>query len=144
VAPPKAGARKVEPSAPLVTRQPFEIAFVGEQGTLQAVLNAIATTKSPFYIVRNVSILNTQPKPPSREPAPGSATEPTPAPAAPAAPAPTPEGAAPAAPPPEAAPAPQTEALKFIVGEEKVEAQLEIEIVEFAEPPQKETKGKKK
>jgi hypothetical protein len=163
---PKAGTKKGAETAPLVVKQPFEIVFTSEQATLQNVLNAITATKNQFYIVRTIVVKNEKPTPPTREqagaPAEGAAppAEPAPAPAATPAPAPAAPAATPAAPaapadpnaPPAPAPAPAapppseatTGAILAVVGEEKVETTLLIEIAEFADLPDKDAKAKKK
>jgi hypothetical protein len=151
---PKGGAKKGEPAAPLVNRNSFEVKFVCEPGSLQNILNGIATAKNQFYVIRNLAIENTHQTPPTREEVaqknnpPGGELGSTPAvPATPPPAPPTPQAPAdPNAPPPPAAPAPEanTGVITFIVGEERVNVTLLVEIADITPPAQPETKGKKK
>lgn len=164
--PPAKGAKKGEPAAPLVNRNSFEVAFRCEPGALQIILNAIATAKNQFYVVRNLRVENTRQTPPTREEiaqknAPPPGTEPAAAPPAgapgaitPAAAAPAPAPATPAAAPttpadpnaPAPAPAPAGDAgiITIVVGEERVNVTLLVEVADITPPAEPETKGKKK
>jgi hypothetical protein len=144
-APPPKGARGAQPAtAPLVTKQPIELAFVAEQPSVPRLLNGLTSTKKQFFIIRLLQIRNQAEKGPPRA---GATPEGTPAPeAAPAAPAtePAAPGAPPAAPaaPAEAAPpaAPATVPApaavgeprsKYVLGTEKVIVTMRVEIVDF-------------
>lgn len=130
-------------SQPLVTKHPFDINFTGDQNLLRAVLNGLVSSKAQFYIPRRVEVRNEKDKgPPRIDPAAAAMA----AAALAAAAAPPAEGVPPAAPdastpgtpaapaPLPGAAAPPAAALKYIVGEEKIEAAIRIEIVDFAEP----------
>jgi hypothetical protein len=138
------GGRRERSTRSPIRKSPFTLAFVCEENTVRAVLNDIVTSKSQLYLVRAVELKSTDEKPPARENpnANGNAAPPEPAPVAqPANPG---NPAAPAAP---AAPDNSTikagEVTKFIVGEEKVQVTLLIEIVTFVPPPADEDKGGK-
>lgn len=149
--PPKPAAKKpgtsATPDADLVSRQTFEITFTADQTAVPKILNAITQAKQQFYIPRTITVVNEKSTPPQRE---GAPAEPPPAPPTPT-PAPTPAPTAAGEPATAAPPAEATgtttaaEGIKIIVGEERVEATMLIEIVDFAAPPEKvEGKGKKK
>jgi hypothetical protein len=101
-----AGSRK-----DLVTYHPFDVVIFCRQPQLASVLNTVIDTKSPqFYVPRAIRIKNEKDKGPPR----GEDT-------AAAAAAPGPDGKPPAA------------AVNYIVGEEKIEAAIRFDIVDFAE-----------
>jgi len=107
----------------LVTSHPFDIIVFCRQQQAANLLNTIVSPKAPqFFIPRNVRITNQNPAGPQRvvdaPPAPVDPNNPTPPP-----------------------PAPATN-VSYIVGEEKVELALRLEIVDFAEPSKPEA-GKK-
>lgn len=113
--PAKGGKAKVEtPAVPLVVPHSIEIKVLGEPAGLRTVLNEIVSATNQFYIIRRISFLSEQPKAPSRTVA-----------------APAGDGAAPAdgAAVPAANAAPPSE---YIVGDEKVELTLHLEMVDFA------------
>jgi len=135
----------------LLARYPFEINFTIDQVGFQTVLNRIVSNKTQFFIPRVLQVRNEKTAGPERiDPALGAAASPT----APAAPPPTDAavaGGAPAAPDaaaasatPAATAAPGTAAapaapgapagpLKYIVGEERLEVTMRLELVDFAE-----------
>jgi hypothetical protein len=138
------GAKKPE-AAPLVEKHAFEITFLSDQTAAQKVLNAIDTDRKQFYITRTVVVRNEKPTPPPREagsvPPPPAADTPPPAPEAAA-----PNPAAPA-PPPTATAAPVESAaatFQFIVGEERIESTLLVEVAEFAPAEVEKAGGKGK
>lgn len=99
-------APKNPPAAakPIVERSVVDLTFAASPSALRKVLNQIATSERQFFIVRTLYVRNDQLKGPSREQ--------TPAPAATAATSPG--------------------ALKFIVGNEHLEATVRVELVRFA------------
>ena len=109
----------------LVTSHSFDIIVLCRQGQAAHLLNTIVGSKAPqFFIPRSVRITNQNPKGPPRvvdaQPAAADPNNPAPAPAA---------------------PVPATN-VSYIVGEEKVDLALRLEIVDFAEPAKPEA-GKK-
>jgi len=103
----------------LLTKETFQIAFNADQAKFQQALNAISANDEQFIIVRNLRLHNDQIKGPSR-------TKPA---AAAAAPAP---GALDASGQPVADDATKNDWLQPIVGREKVNVTLSLEIVDFA------------
>ena len=157
------GKPKKDDSVKAVKAHKFEIKFVSTQAAFIKVLNGITSAQQPFIIPRRVSVkneamegplkdnpaFNVPPPEPPVTPDPNAPADPA-APAAPAVPA-TPavpaDGVAPAAAPADgaAAFAPGKGGAKFnwIVGEEKLEVELELEMVDFADAtPAVEQKGK--
>ena len=133
----------------LVEKSSVTVKFLGQAKALQQFMNAIAAHKQQFFIIRTVSVQNEKLESPQKlsaatlpAPTPGADT-PNPA-EAPPAPVAAPE--APAT--PAVAPtAPQGGSLQYAFGTEKVEATLEIEILDFADPEvrqEKPSKGKGK
>ena len=98
------GARKVGTSPMVIERAVVDLAFTASPLALRKVLNQIASSERQFFVVRTLHIRNEQQKGPSRE---QSAT-----------------GAMSAAANPVA--------LKFIVGNEHVEAVASVELVRFS------------
>ncbi|MEO6567729.1 MAG: Amuc_1100 family pilus-like protein [Opitutaceae bacterium] len=115
----RAGAKPEKHSKVAVRKDPFEVAFLAEQGGFKQALNGIVEYKGQFLIPRLVIVKNTKDKVP-RENLPGFG-----------APPPPPDPNAPPAAPGAPVPPPPT---KYIVGEEKVEIRLLLEAVEFAVP----------
>jgi hypothetical protein len=112
---------------PLVSKFPVQINVKCRQMNLANILNSLTGPKAPqFYILRMIRVKNEKDKGPPR------VTEGAIAAAGVVPPPPVPAGVQPpAAGVPAAVPA---AAATYIVGEELVEAELTIEIVEFAEP----------
>ena len=132
----KPPARGEKGSKDLIARHPIEIGFTTDHSSFQNILNSIASSKTQFYIPRLIEVKNEKEKgPPRGETAFGAATPPAPD-AAAAAP-PTAAGARPgAAGAPGAPAAPATPALPqitFIVGDEKIDVGMRIDIVDFAD-----------
>lgn len=143
---PAKGAKggKTAEAQPLVEKYPFQITFVSNQGSMMQVLNNVVNSDKQFYIPRLITVKNEKETGPSRA---ETAQAPT-APAAPAPGVPADPGAFPGAP----APAPGAEAIPgvdpaaaagmfaapvhrtspYVVGEEKAEVTMRIEIVDFA------------
>jgi len=143
-----AAKKAVAEEAPLVKRYPFEIEFVAQETRARTFINKIVAEKKQFFVVTSVRITNSSVTGPSKTAdASGSATGTTAAVAAtPASPSPDPN--APSAPPPDpnqpAAAPTQTaaipaEATRFVVGEEKLNVAMVIEVVDFAEPAAEKT-----
>jgi hypothetical protein len=144
--------KQVEPAKPdksrprpeddkkLVQRMSFQIEFLAPQETFQRTLNGIVANSEQFFIVRNVSIKNEKPEPPSKEnKAAAGAVDPSTG--TPVAPAPDAVAGAPG----EAAP---KQTLEKIFGSERVEVLLDIDMLDFADPetagPDKSTSNKPK
>ena len=108
----------------LVTKSWFEIVVLMDEAGFRDVLNKIVTSPDQFFIPRVVEVKNDKPEPPVREIAPVAVVAP-----APVDPAATPAAAGAVAKPADAPGA----VGKYIVGEEKVEVTLRIEIVDFAD-----------
>ena len=134
----------------LVEKSAVTVKFLGPDKALRQVMNAIAAHKQQFFIIRSVSVQNEKMESPQKLSSASPLNPPTPVedPTKPpeAAPAPgTPPTAAvaPAAPAPQAAPAAPQGSLQYAFGTEKVEASLEIEILDFAEPQARQEKPSK-
>lgn len=97
------GARKVGTSPTVIERAVVDLAFTASSLALCKVLNQIASSERQFFVVRTLHIRSEQQKGPSREQSAGA----------------TSAAANPAA-------------LKFIVGNEHVEAAATVELVRFA------------
>ena len=106
-----------------VEKHHIDFVFVADQSRFRKFLNAVVDYKGQFFIPRLVSVKNEKPVGPPRVVAAPDAGVPAPAPAGGVAPAP----AAPAAAAAPAAPA------TYIVGEEKIEVTLILELVDFHE-----------
>jgi hypothetical protein len=96
-----------------VETYPFEVHFTASQPAFQKVLNDFAASKEQFFITRNLLIQNTNPKPVARD-------DSTPA-------------AAPATTGTDSSGAPAQE-LSFIVGTEKVDVTMRVDMVAFNPP----------
>lgn len=110
------------PVEPLVKPHFVDLVFVAEQGAVVDYLNELAANKQQFFITRYVALHNTNDKPPSRDAgtaASVSGVDPVPA--------PVPETPLPGAPQ-----APSKDPI--VLGNEKVEVTLRVEIVDFAQP----------
>jgi len=116
-APPKKDDKAKKPAAAGFERLPFSLSFTAEQAKVRVAFNSLLSSEQ-FLIVRSVSLQNTNPKAP-----PKVSTEP----------------AATAAANPFAAVAGGTEAdkksLQVILGRELVKITLQLEMLDFAEPP---------
>ncbi|HEV7402955.1 MAG TPA: Amuc_1100 family pilus-like protein [Chthoniobacteraceae bacterium] len=121
---PKPGQKPAAaPAEPLVKPHSVDLVFTAEQRAAAEILNELAANKQQFFITRYVALHNTNDRPPPRETTPAAAVGENPPPAPdPNAPAPTPGG-------PEA-PAKDP----IILGNEKVEVTLRVEIVDIAAP----------
>ncbi len=135
-----AGKAKSDDEQKLVTHHKFEVKFVASQSSFMKILNGISGAKQPFIITRRVFIKNEKTEGPLKETAaiglPAGEVTPPADPSSPTPPAPAPDAAAPA--PGTAAVTPAPGAPKetkntYIVGEEKLEVELELEMVDFAE-----------
>ena len=121
VPPPARGGKPAKaeiPVVPLVVPHAIDLKVFGEPAGLRAVLNQIAENKEQFFIIRRLSFVNEKEKAPARV-VEGGATP----------------GAAPADPADPAAPARSGPASTYIVGTEKVELNLRVEMVDFVDPP---------
>ena len=88
----------------VVERATVDLTFAASPSALRKVLNQIASSERQFFIVRTLYVRNEQPKGPSREQSAATAATATTSPSA----------------------------LKFIVGNEHVEATAKVELVRFA------------
>ncbi len=123
---PAAGKPGAAAPAPLVVKYPIEVAFTALPNSFREVLNAI-TTAQRLYIVRAVLVKNEMDKGPSRTLA--TVTDPAAPGAAPAAPA---APLDPNAPPlPDKGPPP----LRYVVGQERLNVVLRIELTKVTPPP---------
>ena len=127
---PSGGQEGRKTGSPLVTKHAFEVRFLANHPQFVRALNEISHSKEQFFIPRLITVANTELKgPPKVDPnvptfAPSGGLDPAPV----ATPSPT--GA-------NSAPKPPAAARRYIVGEEKVDATLRLEIVDFAEPATK-------
>ncbi len=128
-----AGGAHADKAAAQVAKHPFEIIFLAPKGAFQIILNDVATNKTQFMIPRQIIAHNEKDKGPTRDEAGQASTPPSGAAAAPAQAQPAHPAAAPAI----SKPADTTPT--FIVGEERVEVTMRVEVVDFqnskASPP---------
>jgi hypothetical protein len=124
----------------LVSKHKFEVKFVASQASFMKVLNSISTAQQPFIIVRRVTVRNEKVDGPLKQDPTLAvpAADPNAAPADPAVAPGTPaDPAAPIAVTPGAVATPESgkeaNKLLWIVGEEKLEVDLELEMVDFAD-----------
>lgn len=128
---PKGGTAKKADAvaqAPLVQRYPFDIEFVASEFKVRTFINTVVAEKKQFYVPASISIVNEQVAGPSKAQATAEGGAVPATPVDPAAPAPS---ADPANPNPTAA----VDVPKFVVGEERLNVAMRIEVVDFAEPP---------
>lgn len=103
---PEEGAKQAKPAKPsLVVKNVVDINFSCEQGRLRKILNDLMDTKKQFYIVRLIAIKNQKDRAPSK--------------------------AAPGGPNPQTG---QSDKLAYIVGTEKLDVTLRLEILNFNLP----------
>jgi hypothetical protein len=112
-------AAKDESGKALVVRHPFEVGFVAHEGKFHKFINNLITEKKQFYIPRSVVVKNEKEQGPSRT-----------APQSPTPPAPTPAPANPNAPNTPSAP---VDEVRLVVGEEKLQVVVKIDVIDFAE-----------
>ncbi len=111
-----------------VEKHRIELTFVADQARFRQFLNAIVSHKGQFFIPRLVSVKNENTKAPPRIAAAAAVEVPA---------APDPNAPAAATPPTVAAPTAPAVASTYIVGEEKVEVTLVLEMVDFHEAASK-------
>jgi len=112
--------------AALFAAFPFQIQFTADQEPLQNVLNALSSNRAPFFVIRSLSIKNSGSKAITKDsvaPPPAFAT-PTPPPVAATG---TGSSAAPAT-------SGSVESLHFILGTERLNVTMRIDMVVFASP----------
>jgi hypothetical protein len=104
----KGGKPGARPQQELVSYFPFDIVVTGKQARVATALNAIIGDKAPQFLVpRAIRIRNEQPKGPPRAVVAAETADPN---------------------------APKSETtVTYIVGDEKIEASLRLEIVDFAD-----------
>jgi hypothetical protein len=129
------GGKGVKARRQLASKSPFEVSFVCTQAAFRAAFNRIVSSKEQFCIPRLVEIRNEKDKGPLKAP-PSSASGATPA-GAPAASSPEPavNAQAGAQISPQAAGGVSQTELRYLVGDEKLEVTLALELVDFAEAP---------
>jgi hypothetical protein len=118
----RAGPENAGAAGGLVEKYPFEIQFSANQPSFQKVLNDLAASTDQFFITRTLLVENSDPKPVAKQ-VPGA---PTPAPAQPAAGSDAESGGG---------------FLKFIVGTEKLNVAMRIDMVAFNPPGKSTRKG---
>ena len=139
------GGREDDTADKGVRREPFEVTFMAHQDSFRTILNNIVGSKTQFYIPRVVRVKNEKEKAPTKaETGAGAApvaavvpTDPATAAGGVATAAASPAGAgaaAPTAPAGAPAAAASTEALKYVVGDERLEVTMRLEIVDFGQP----------
>lgn len=110
VGPAVAARKPSSPPAKVIERAVIDVAFTASPSALRKVLNQIASFDRQFFVVRTLHVRNEQQKGPAREQAAGTAATASPAPNAASSPG----------------------AIKFIVGNEHLEASASVELVRFA------------
>jgi hypothetical protein len=117
-APKKPGEKQAPVVEPLVKPHYVDLVFVAEQRAVADVLNALASNKQQFYITRYIALHNTKETPPPRDAVSAVAVV---------------DPNAPATPP---GPGSLDVAVKdpIILGKEKLEVTVRVEIVDFAPP----------
>jgi hypothetical protein len=116
----------------LVDTYPFDIQFVSTQQSFQKVLNDVAASTTQFFITRTLLVDNSDPKPVAKV-----AETPPPAPAAAAGAGPGPGAAAAAAPDTSGT----NDRLAFVVGTEKLDVAMRIDMVTFNAPENSTRRG---
>lgn len=125
---------KNEDEVKLVTSHKFEVKFEAHQSSFMRILNAITQAKQPFIIPRRIVVRNEKTDGPIKE---------IPVVAVPLVPSDTPVDPAATPQPAPTAPAAGGNKINWIVGEEKVLVEMELEMVDFADlKVAVETKGK--
>ena len=140
-----------EPATAALARQPFDVAFVAQEAKFHSFVNAVVTAKTQFLIPKSVTVKNEKLEGPSRHDLTAGTSAPPPPPVSPppdpiappvvppnpanpnAAAVPADPNAPPAA-PVVAAPAAPAAPRKYIVGDEKLQISMRIEVVDFPEP----------
>jgi hypothetical protein len=107
-----------------VQRYPFEIGFTAEQSRFRRALNALVNTDKQFFVVRRLNVKNQQEKGPPRQ-------EETPPPQPPGPPEGQPAEGQPGAPQP--TPGADKAPIQYLVGAEKIDVLIGIDILDFAE-----------
>jgi hypothetical protein len=124
----------------LVDKVPFQVSFTATQGSFNKVLNDLAASDKQFFITRTLVIENSQPKPVSKADAAAAqaAAAATPAPAAGGGGAPATTGTDASA---SAGVPANTSFLTFLVGTEKVDVAMRVDMVTFNPPDKAARKG---
>jgi hypothetical protein len=133
---PQAG-KALKAGRQLASKSPFEVSFVCTQAAFRTAYNGIVSSKEQFFIPRLVEIRNEKDKGPLKaDPSTASGSTPAEVPAAS-----SPESAVKAQPgaqlPPQVVGGVAQSELRYLVGEEKLEVKLSLELVDFAEAPVK-------
>ncbi|MEO6569892.1 MAG: Amuc_1100 family pilus-like protein [Opitutaceae bacterium] len=112
---PKASSGKSD-AKELVTRNSFDIAFVGQEAKFHSFINALIGSKQQFFIPKSVTVKNEKLEGPPRLDV-SAVPQPT---------NPNPPSGTPSTEPPAAS--------KYIVGDEKLQVSMRIDVVHFSEP----------
>jgi len=138
-----------DPSAPpgggrrLVEKTGFSIKFLASDDAFRKILNGIVANRNQLFIIRRITVQNEHLNSPQRS-VPGNPgnlppgtppPEPAPTPATPGTPG-TPTSPAPPGSPP-------AKSREYIFGKERVEATIDIEVLDFAEPEKRPGPAKK-
>lgn len=121
-----------EPAEDAVKRHPFDIAFVAPEAKFHSFVNAIVTSKTQFLIPKSLTIKNEKEQGPSRIDPNAGRPPPPPPPDPNLPPTPPPDPNAPPQPPVPAVPVAVPS--KYIVGDEKLQVAMKIEVVDFPAP----------
>lgn len=130
----KSAGKGGKPAPDLVKKYPFGLVLFGDQASFLNAFNKIVAQPEQFYIPRVVSVVNEKQAGPTRA---ETAAAPSGTPDASGTPVPPVDpsaGTPPTGTPPAGAVA-RPAAATYIVGEERVEATIRLEIAEFAAPP---------
>lgn len=111
-----AAARRNAPATDLITRHPFEVTLQADHGAFRRAVGRLMEQR-PLLLVRSLKVSNEKQKGPAR-----ASAEPKTADVAPAAPADK---------------AKASDALRYVVGQEKLEAVLQVEVIRYAAAAEK-------
>lgn len=134
--PAEAGGKK------LVEKTGFSIKFLAKDDAFRRILNGIVANKNQLFIIRRITVQNEHLNSPPRSVAgnpgnvpPGTPPDPVATPATPGTPGTPTAPAAPGSPP--------AKSREYIFGKERVEATVDIEVLDFAEPEKRPGPAKK-
>jgi hypothetical protein len=119
---------KTETQKPLLTGQSFKLQFVTRPASLREFLNNLASQKTCLLVTRSLKVENEKQKGPAKRGPEGEGLL-----AAGAAPTPNALGGSPAENVPGVPGAPVADVGQFIVGDEKIEVTIRVELVSFLE-----------
>lgn len=137
--PAKGKQGKSDNAKELVTRNSFDVGFIAYEAKAHSFINSLITSKQQFFVPRSVSVRNERLEGPPRVDPNASQPSVTPPPPprgtsdAPTGTAPDP-GIAPATPPAPPAPTVPAAISKYVVGDERVQIAMRVDVVHFSEP----------